>query len=41
MDKGGCNQDTGTEVLTEEENLGGNLHPLDLRSNNGETTATD
>lgn len=41
MDKGGSNQDTGTEMLAEEEDGGGNLHPLDLLSHDRETTASN
>ena len=41
MDKGCCDQNTSTEMFTEEENLGVNLHPLDLLGNDWETTASD
>lgn len=41
MDKSSCNKDTGTEMFAEEEDLWGNLHPLDLLSDNRETTSSD
>ena len=41
MDKGSSNQHTGTKVLGEEEDLGGDVQPLDLLRHNGETTSSN
>lgn len=41
MDKSSGNQDTGTKVLAEEEDIRGNLHPLDLLGNDRETGTED
>lgn len=41
MNESRSNQNTGTKVLAEEEDLRGNLHPLDLLGNHWETTATN
>ena len=41
MNESSSNQDTGTKVLAEEEDLGRNLHPLDLLRNHRETGAED
>ena len=41
MNEGSSNQDTGTKVLAEEEDLGRNLHPLDLLRNHWEAGAED
>jgi hypothetical protein len=41
MDESSGNEDTGTEMLAEEENLRWDLHPLDLLCYDWEATATD
>ena len=41
MNESGCNQNTGTEVLAEEEDWRRNLHPLDLLRHHWETGAED
>lgn len=41
MNESSSDQDTGTKVLAEEEDLGRNLHPLDLLRNHRETGAED
>lgn len=41
MNKGSGNQDTGTEMLTEEKHLRRDLHPLDLLCNDWEATSSD
>jgi hypothetical protein len=41
MDESSGDKDTGTKMLAEEEDLRGNLHPLDLFGHDWETATTD
>ena len=41
MYESGGDENTGTEVLAEEEERRGNLHPLDLLGDHGETATTN
>jgi hypothetical protein len=40
MNERSSNQDTSTKVLAEEEDLGGNLHPLDLLRNHRKSSTS-
>jgi hypothetical protein len=41
MNESSSNQDTGTEMLAEEEHFRRDLHPLDLLCDDWETTSSD
>jgi hypothetical protein len=41
MNKGCCDENTSAEMFAEKENLGVNLHPLDLFCDDWESTTSD